>query len=246
LTKKTHSFTPGPISRLHDRSEIDLEQDRAPLEDDEDDADGPTHEYYTSEKVLGKLYRSIDERKIWYSDIRTAVSKRGISFWDSFLRWASQKCKSLGAVTWTHREEEARRIQSAYEDAMRAAMTNFSEHPVQPLSELEVFTGHIVNKTGVQTRRQRDQSHKLKDEFERISTWITKQIRLDSGSVSTGYVAELDNLERCLACVNVAVPLDVQQDTPRPARRSRKAGELHSFRLVAASALMREVDELEQ
>ena len=42
---------------------------------------------------------------------------------------------------------------------MFAAMINFSEHPTQPITEIEVFIGFIVNKTGLQTRRQRRQSH---------------------------------------------------------------------------------------
>lgn len=49
---------------------------------------------------------------------------------------------------------------------------NNSENPVVPISELEIVTGFVFNKSGVQTRRQRDTSAKLKDEFDRISRWV--------------------------------------------------------------------------
>jgi len=122
-------------------------------------------------------------------------------------------------------------------------MNDFSEHPINPISELEVFIGYIINKTGVQTRRQRDRSIKLRDEFARIATWITTQMRRSSNSnvpLASGE-GNFDALELCLACVHIGGQRD---ETTR--RRRNEYSELKSFRVVAASTLLIEVDVFEK
>jgi hypothetical protein len=119
-------------------------------------------------------------------------------------------------------------------------MKDFSEHPINLITELEVFIGHILNKTGVQTHRQRERSIKLKDAFDRIASWILTQMR-PSGPL-TGYTSSFDALERCLACVHVAGEPDTRD---LGHRRSRWTG-LDSFRIVAACALLMEIEEHEK
>jgi hypothetical protein len=123
-------------------------------------------------------------------------------------------------------------------------MNDFSEHPVNPITELEVFIGYIINKMGVQTRRQRDRSTKLKDEFERIAAWITSQLRPhgDSKVPLTGYETEFDALELCLACVHIG---GEREKSGVARRRTDGYGKLKSFRVVAASALLAELDLFE-
>jgi hypothetical protein len=128
-------------------------------------------------------------------------------------------------------------------------MENFSEHPIYPISEIEVFTGHILNKTGVQTHRQRQRSIKLKDEFERIATWIMGQMRQHGNNIPplTEYKTELDSLQLCLACVHVGgtgVDWDGLSATSR--RWRDKARDLRSFRVVAACALLAELNLFER
>lgn len=72
--------------------------------------------------------------------------------------------------------ETARSIRGWYEDAISDAMAQYSEHPIKPITELEVFIGNILNRSGVQTNRQRDSSTKLRDEFERISNCTSSSI----------------------------------------------------------------------
>ena len=128
---------------------------------------------------------------------------------------------------------------------MLSAMNNFSEHPINPISELEVFIGYIINKTGVQTRRQRERSIKLKDEFDRIATWIMSQMRPRGDDIVpiTGYETEFDALELCLACVSIGG----KQEQPEATRRRRgEYGELKSFKVIAASAVLAELDLFEK
>lgn len=121
-------------------------------------------------------------------------------------------------------------------------MNSFSEHPINPITELEVFVGYLINKAGVQTARQRDQSIKLKDEFERIAAWITKMMRRDHSKPLTGYEQEFDSLALCLACVHVGCK------GGRVAGRRRRDGYngLGSFKVIAACALLGELEYYEK
>lgn len=122
-------------------------------------------------------------------------------------------------------------------------MTDLSDHPVEPLTELEVFVGFIINKTGIQTSRQRDRSNKLRDEFERISSWIVAEMRKPSREADLaadyGLWSDLSALELCLACVHVGC---AEESAPAAGRFwSKGAAGLQSFRIVAASALVQEM-----
>ncbi|KAI9929614.1 hypothetical protein MW887_001088 [Aspergillus wentii] len=237
-------LAPGPQTELCDKSEIDLSAPVVPAKSDEDEGIGPPHKYYKSEKLLGKLYRAVDERRIWYEDVRIDRKSSLLSFWDEFIYAMTKVCNTFGPVRWTHRVGEARLLRSAYEDAILSAMYGFSEHPVNPISELEVFIGNILNKTGVQTHRQRERSIRLKDEFSRIATWIIGQMRphAKTDAPLTGYETEMDALERCLACVCIGGEIE-----PSKGRRRRGgSGELESFRVVAACALLAEIDTMDR
>ncbi|KAL1890229.1 hypothetical protein Sste5346_008383 [Sporothrix stenoceras] len=291
-------LSPGPIVEVHNRKDIDLEQFMAKFgfgeeEDEEEEKhemDAPSYKYYRSTKTLGTLYRAIDERKIWEDDVRRGTDPDDGDdpmFYDAFLEWATQECELLGCTTtnWQRCTDEAFRIRSAYEDAMVATMYEFSEHPTQPITELEVFIGTIVNKTGSQTLRQRDRSRKLRDEYERISSWITAQIRprgrkdddfvggdSDDGNVGGdsddgGVDLEEDDadydredqdwrakriavLELCLACAySQKEDKKGEKDERRKERsglgctkKNNESNVIESFWLVAASALIRELE----
>jgi hypothetical protein len=125
-------------------------------------------------------------------------------------------------------------------------MNNYSDHPINPLSELEIFIGSVINKSGVQTRRQRDQSQKLADEFERIASWITDQMhrhrKAENARTVTDRETRAETLELCFACWHVAG----KQNEDSAYRRRNDYGELKSFRIVAACALLSELDILER
>lgn len=122
-----------------------------------------------------------------------------------------------------------------YEDAIISAMNAYSDHPTKPITELEVVTGCLMSETGMPTRRQRDKSIKLNDEFSRISEWITNLMRRQGPEFDYGTQGASDGLELCLACVNEGLELGTK-------RRSYHYRNLNSFRVVAASALLAEMD----
>ena len=78
-------------------------------EGDGDDAEGPRHKYYESKKVLGELYRAIDERKIWKDDVKTTTA-RGLNFWPDFLSGLQHQIEAIGCARWEQRLDEAERI----------------------------------------------------------------------------------------------------------------------------------------
>ncbi|KAK4233862.1 RNA dependent RNA polymerase-domain-containing protein [Achaetomium macrosporum] len=224
-------LAPGPQITIYNRSDIEMMGQHVADqngEDDEDNKEGPRYRYYRSDKILGQLYRAVDEQKIWAEDIRMVVQAGGSSFWDQLLEALDQRVSAIGPVEWQHRSAEAHRIRYAYEEDIHGVMIDCAEHPHQPLKELE-------------TRRQRDRSVKLKDEFERITTYITREMR--SPTSDSGYTSELDALELCLACLHVACQKERRELRPR--HRS-SAQDLESFKIVAAAALMRELSVLER
>lgn len=107
------SLAPGPQTELYDKSEIDLSAPVVPAKSDEDEGIGPPHKYYKSEKLLGKLYRAVDERRIWYEDVRIDRKSSLLSFWDEFIYTMTKVCNTFGPVRWTHRVGEARLLRSA-------------------------------------------------------------------------------------------------------------------------------------
>ena len=127
-----------------------------------------------------------------------------------------------------------------YHKAMQEVAISRSEHPVRPLSEREIFVGVILHDAGAQTNRQRDRSIRLRGEYDEIVRWIAVEMRPECHI--TGYASELDNLELCLAC------LSLNHDTIPQGQITGNPPEIgmESFRVVAASALMSELDYLER
>ncbi|KAI0393227.1 RdRP-domain-containing protein [Xylariaceae sp. FL0594] len=178
LRARPDFLAPAPPAIIMDRSDICFEPPTAQSsQEDEDDDSGPKHKYYMSEKVLGTLYRAIDEKRIWRDNIHLTIKRSGISLWDEVLDYVHDQCSQLGQVQWRNALDEAWSIRQAYEDMIWSATIDFSEHASKAITELEVFTGAIHNRTGIQTRRQRDTSTRLKDEFDRITRWVNGLMR---------------------------------------------------------------------
>ncbi|TDZ47673.1 RNA-dependent RNA polymerase 2 [Colletotrichum trifolii] len=260
-------LAPAPPVVLYDRHQIDfLADNRAPARDDDDDSVGPNHQYYKSDKILGVLYRNVDEKHIWNEDIRRVKKQDGPSVWDQFVGLMQREIEEAteGRVSHLTKRIEAKRLQDVYEDTVMSLMTQYSDYYLKPLSEVEVFCGSIFNRTGSQTRRQKDNSKKLKAEFDRLSEWLVSQMRLkrrQTEQAGHGVSAHIDNalygdqlssfqgdneslvnapypsqeaLEMSYACLMVGLPHKKDVDNERGAQ-------LQSFKVIAASVLMKEL-----
>ncbi|KAI1129860.1 RdRP-domain-containing protein [Nemania abortiva] len=252
-------LAPAPPANIVDKTEIRFEAPVAPSADaDEDDDAGPRHKFYRSDKILGELYRAIDEKKIWKDDIHLEVNRFGPSLWDELFVHINRQCdENFGGVNWQRALREAHNIRRVYDDAIGTAAIEYSDHSSKSITELEVFTGTIFNKSGIQTRRQRDTSTRLKDAFDQITKWVEGLIRKHHIKSSGGpfdegagddpqdeYDEEITNpdtdstaLELSIACLHVGVAGGVRRSS-----NLRNAEEIESFKVIAAHCALRELE----
>lgn len=67
--------------------------------------------YYESDKILGRLYRNVDEKKIWDEDIHRTINTAGPSVWDQLLTVVKSEVNKYKLdVDWTRRSDEAWKI----------------------------------------------------------------------------------------------------------------------------------------
>ncbi|PNY29213.1 RNA-dependent RNA polymerase 1 [Tolypocladium capitatum] len=250
------SLAPAPPLKLYDVDQIaHIGELDAHDEDEEDGMGRANHRYHRSEKILGRLYRGVDERKIWNEDIHRNISMDGPSVWEQLMGRTQAELETLGLRTvydYKYREQ-AWKIRNLYEDSITDSMWHFSENPRTSISEVEVFCGSVLNKTGTQTRRQRDSSIRLKEETDRVLAWIVKLIRDRAGlgddgtsSEASGEVSADDRegkrsrevLRLCWACLLVGCG----RGESAGGGTYHGGGEVQSFRVVAATCLLRELN----
>jgi hypothetical protein len=119
---------------------------------------------------------------------------------------------------------------SRYEDCLMRIMTNFSGHPLHPISEIEAFIGNILGPQGAQSKKQRDLSITMKEEFDRDAAFIVQCIRTKED------VDGDEGLERSMACLAVSLE-------GRKSGGSFKGGtRLVSFGYIAAAVCLKELD----
>lgn len=110
-----HSFAPAPPTQYVDRQQIDfVEKPSASFyggEDEEEDAFRPAHKFYRSGKILGRLYRNIDEKRMWDQDVRRPVTTEGPTVWEQFIgmmeKKLSEHAPGVGRISWEHWKAEA-------------------------------------------------------------------------------------------------------------------------------------------
>ncbi|KAL8993887.1 MAG: hypothetical protein Q9169_006006 [Polycauliona sp. 2 TL-2023] len=222
---------PGPrvlIEKSISIEEID-EQDG-----DEDDMEvveeAPATRYYESIKVLGQLYRAIDEHAFFEQIQRQSRSTKTLHQ-SSLAEQVWQYVRSETAlIEYKHHLPFARDTRDAYEDNMLETMRENSIHPLHFVSEVEVFAGEILGKYGAPNKRQRETSTSMKEKHGRDVAYTVQCIL--HGEEEAGSTAEA--LERSIACLDVAV---------HGGRTRKRYGRLVSFTWVAAAVCLREVEK---
>ena len=107
-----YSLSSGPIIEITDKAKIELEREHI-KEDEDDEDDQPRHGFYRSEKVLGKLYRAVDENKIWTTDIRRQIPSGGLPFWEELKAALVRRIQTIGRLSWQKHLDNAHRIYEA-------------------------------------------------------------------------------------------------------------------------------------
>lgn len=109
-------------------------------------------------------------------------------------------------------------------------MLQHSTHPHHFVSEIEVFSGNILGKNGVQSKRQREFSKTMKEEHERNMEYTVLSITRGEDGKSGE-----EALERSIACLYVAC---------NTTRVRKRVGALMSFVWIAAAVCLKEVEKL--
>jgi hypothetical protein len=122
-----------------------------------------------------------------------------------------------------------------YEDSLLNIMYEFGPRPHLALSEIEVFIGDILGKTGALMPRQRDLCISMKDRFEDVMSYIVKWIRgnedvQEEADCKTDQVTPGVVLGLSKACLWVAI-----NEEPKVWESGKnKVSKLRSFGYVAA------------
>ncbi|KAI9668532.1 MAG: hypothetical protein M1829_005349 [Trizodia sp. TS-e1964] len=183
--------------------------------------------YYESQKILGVLYRAIDEREIFESIRKTtalsaARESRGIlrPVWEYVLEKAQ-------GIQWANYIEWATGIKELYDEDLLDIMNQYSIHFTRPLNELEVVVGCIIGKYGRQTKRQREESIAMKDKYEDLVSYVNKCIARGPGG-------EEEMLPRSMACFYLGL-----QEDEKPEKF--KIG-IRSYAWVAGATCLKSLD----
>ncbi|KAF4629048.1 hypothetical protein G7Y89_g9100 [Cudoniella acicularis] len=224
-------MAPGPHLRIEKNTGLsfDVAEYQDPRERWDENEDNKGYRFYESNKILGKLYRAIDERavlqQIYQREFEGEMAARSPVI-DGVWTYVKQKCR---LILWEHHKEWAREIRDMYEDCLLNAMTAYSDHPLRPLSELEAFIGNILGKTGAASKRQRDQSTTLKERVDEDTAFIVDCILKDDGELSE------EALPRSMACLAVSLEERIM---------FKRQEQILSFKYVAAAVCMREAEKL--
>ncbi|KAI5808554.1 RNA dependent RNA polymerase-domain-containing protein [Peziza echinospora] len=232
-------MAPGPHINIDNT--IHMAPELPPEEDENDDeAENTPLRYYQSPKILGKLYRGIDERGFFEQIQPEAGQELNLlhDVWDYIIDFITDEENPMD-IPWNDPGHTSfgRDMRLSYEDAVRRMMREYSLTPwAQPLREIEVFIGCIVGK-GKQNRREKDNSAALKEDFERTLAYTCEMIRgnHEDSELPTG---SHDILARGIACMAASGDETI----------SRRLGEerLKSFAWVAASVTLQEVDKIQK
>ncbi|CAH0059307.1 unnamed protein product [Clonostachys solani] len=231
-------LSPATPLKVYDIGQVELNEE----DDDDGDDDGMgvvKHRYYESKKILGRLYRSVDEKKIWAEDVKQHDRAEGGDIWEELLSIPKTLVwKNKLDVDYKRQTDKAWEIRNMYESSVSDLMYQFSENPRRPISEVEVFCGFILDRHGKQTRRQRDLSSKLREEIDRTMSWIVKMMQDPEGDEGEDSVSRQKGvLELCWACLVVGCVDDNER-----MNSEYTVGGLRSFRILAAGCVFKQLE----
>ncbi|KAK5173143.1 uncharacterized protein LTR77_003265 [Saxophila tyrrhenica] len=242
-------MAPSPRVVVSAGGHLDVEED-----DNEDDpafedldAEKRPFRYYESQKVLGQLYRAIDEQKFlskMQTDRRAAMTAGHHNLMGRLQQYMARMASNYG-ILYLHHAELARDIRSGYEESLLNILHTYAPSTNMPISEHEAFAGTILGrKGGAQNKPLRELGKTMRERFQAIVEYNI--MRITKGDEQMHGVSDLDllyedsvdrqveALPRAMACLQVAVEERGWVD--------RELGELQSFKCIAAGVCLREFE----
>ncbi|KAL8932069.1 MAG: hypothetical protein Q9216_006976, partial [Gyalolechia sp. 2 TL-2023] len=156
--------------------------------------------YYESNKILGILYRSIDERA-FFQDLheRSAVIKDDNKPSAGVLAdlWEYIKDETVG-LEWYRYVGAALGMREMYEAEVYDIILQYSTHPTEHLEEIEVFIGNIICRSGgYRSKRQKEYTTAMKEKYDRGVSLLIASMRMrhEGDSVRAGEEEEEEEEE---------------------------------------------------
>jgi hypothetical protein len=195
------------------------------------DADKARNRYYRSDKILGVLYRNIDEKKFFdrmKSDFEAfRHTWGGESLVQKLKRYVERETRG---IQWDHHWDFAEQLRESYEENMLEIMDTLRPTRGSPLTELEVFSGNILGKKErAPSRYIREANLEVQERFNRDVGTMIKRIILGDGDWEGG--DDLETLPRSIACFMVALETDGWENYRR----------LKSWKYVAAAVCLEQL-----
>ena len=263
-----------------DLGAIGVDDDEMVFHDVFDDIDealaGPHRatKYYESRKILGRLYRNVDETEFVKNmqmfqtapvSLEETDSRRSSSLFLARL-WVFI-LQSAVYVPWktTANYMLALEIRDAYEEGLVDLMYQFSPHHRQPLSELEVICGTILGRDGaLPSKRTREANIDMKESFRRHAQQIIRWVR--KGTVDEEASEEDDADEDAdwdkVSTVDSTILTSEQEKNQDALGRSiaclsiainedsqsfnREVGQLRSFAYLVAGICLKQLEKYEE
>ncbi|KAF2429652.1 RdRP-domain-containing protein [Tothia fuscella] len=181
--------------------------------------------YYQSEKVLGKLYREVDEKSFYESLQAQAQEKTKGPSQTMETLWRYLERATAG-IQFSAYLDHARDIRHTYESNLNDTMHSFALHPSHPLHEVEVVSGCVLG--SMTNRRLKEYVSNMKIKFAADVVYTLECIREDDDGSTE------EALARSLACLAIALR--------EPGMKVGKEGELRSFAYVAGAVCLQELE----
>ncbi|KAE9983037.1 hypothetical protein BLS_005054 [Venturia inaequalis] len=183
--------------------------------------------YYKSDKVLGRLFRMIDE-KGFYDQLRASTHADAGPQASVLKRVLEYVLKASEGLLYAQYLNLAKDIRSDYETSLDNISYDYALHPGHPLHEVEVVTGCALG--SIFNRRLKDSVRDMREQFNRDVAHTRSAIRTDDD----GNIDEA--LPRSIACLYDAVTY--------PGLKKKWGGkevELKSFAYLAAAVCLEEL-----
>jgi hypothetical protein len=207
-------MAPGSNLVINEMGAAELEELEGEDIDDPDgvsvlDADKARARYYRSNKILGVLYRDIDEKKFFdrmKNDFETFRRRwGGESLVQKLERYV---IREIRGVQWEHHWDFAEQLRETYEENLLEIMDTLRPTRGQPLTELEVFSGNILGKKErASSRYIREANLEVQERFNRDVSNMTRRIVQGDADWDVDD-DDSEALPRSVACFMVALETD--------------------------------------
>ncbi|KAL8646746.1 MAG: hypothetical protein Q9210_005951 [Variospora velana] len=177
------------------------------------------YRYYESKKILGILYRSVDERS-------------------AVLKDDSRLTQGVLAEVWEYWEdyvEEVVIMREAYDAMVLDIILQYSTHPTERLEEIEVFIGSVICRTGSPSKQQKEYMIGMKEKYDREVLSLTATMRNEEARG-----VEHEALLRSMACLYVGIEEAAER------KESVEGVRKDTFGWIAAAACLKELEEYQE